>query len=206
MNAVMRWILLLVICVWIACDHPVTDHQQVLTADIPPQPRIDSLSDSIYRCAAFRQQAAPADTPVTAEPPSLVNTGRTTPNELVRFAETLVGTPYAWASTDPKKGFDCSGFITYVFSHFNINVPRSSIDFTRVGKTIPVREAKRGDVILFTGTNPLESTVGHMGLVVSNGDEGLQFIHSSSGKVMGVTITPLNERYQKRFVRVARIF
>jgi cell wall-associated NlpC family hydrolase len=142
---------------------------------------------------------------VLLPPAADVNTGRVHPDSVVAFARTLVGTPYVYASTNPKVGFDCSGFITYVFNHFGIAVPRSSIDFTQVGKTIPVPEAKRGDLILFTGTDSTERTIGHMGLVVANGNE-LEFIHSTSGKAMGVTITPLNAYYKKRFVRVARIF
>jgi len=134
-----------------------------------------------------------------------INTRNVHPATLMNFAETLIGVPYVYASSDPKVGFDCSGFITYVFNHFNIDVPRSSIDFTYVGKTIPVEEAKRGDIILFTGTNPEERHVGHMGLVVSNTDT-LRFIHSTSGKAMGVTITPLNEYYVSRFVKTLRIF
>src|SRR5215212_2897578 len=85
------------------------------------------------------------------------------PDEFVRFAETLIGTPYRYGSTDPKVGFDCSGFITYVFNHFHITVPRSSIDFTNVGKEIPVQYAKAGDIILFTGIDSTERFVGHMG-------------------------------------------
>ncbi|MES2373080.1 MAG: C40 family peptidase [Bacteroidota bacterium] len=136
-----------------------------------------------------------------------VNTGSITPDELIRFAETLIGTPYVWASTDPKVGFDCSGFITYVFNHFNIAVPRSSIDFTNVGRTVAVEKAKRGDLILFTGTDPLEKDIGHMGIVVSNNSaDGLQFIHATSGRAMSVTISKLNEQYTKRFVRISRIF
>ena len=127
------------------------------------------------------------------------------PDALVTFAESLVGTLYKYASTDPQAGFDCSGFITYVFNHFGISVPRSSIDFTAVGKTVPVEKAKRGDIILFTGTDSTEKFVGHMGLVVSNTDT-LRFIHSSSGKANGVTVTPLNNYYRSRFVRVSRIF
>jgi cell wall-associated NlpC family hydrolase len=125
--------------------------------------------------------------------------------QVMGFAETLIGTPYVWGSTNPKVGFDCSGFITYVFNHFNISVPRSSVDFTIVGKAIPVEKAKRGDIILFTGTNPMERHVGHMGLVVSNDNE-LKFIHSTSGKAMGVTITPLSDYYKSRFVKTIRIF
>ena len=129
-----------------------------------------------------------------------------TPNSLLAFAETLIGKPYVYGSSDPEVGFDCSGFITYVFGHFKIAVPRSSIDFTNVGKPVSVGTAKKGDIILFTGTNPSERFVGHMGLVVSNDTTGLHFIHSSSGKVMGVTVSALDVRYLKRFIGVRRIF
>jgi len=134
-----------------------------------------------------------------------VNTKNVDPNKLVSFAETLIGTPYVYGSTNPKVGFDCSGFITYVFNHFGISVPRSSIDFTGVGKEVLVANAKRGDIILFTGTNPEEKFVGHMGIVVSNTDT-LRFIHSTSGKAMSVTITPLNKYYLGRFVKTIRVF
>ena len=126
------------------------------------------------------------------------------PDELVRFAETLMGTPYRYGSTDPRVGFDCSGFITYVFNHFNIKVPRSSIDFTNVGKEVPATEAKRGDIILFTGTDSTERFVGHMGIVVSNTDT-LRFIHSTSGKAYGVVISPLSNYYKGRFVKTIRV-
>lgn len=140
-------------------------------------------------------------------PPSQkINIGAVQPEAVVAFAESLTGVPYVYASTNPKTGFDCSGFITYVFNHFNIAVPRSSIDFTDVGKTVAVADAKQGDLILFTGTDSAEKFIGHMGLVVSADSTALRFIHATSGKAMGVTITTLNAYYKKRFVRVARIF
>ncbi|HYK55546.1 MAG TPA: C40 family peptidase [Flavisolibacter sp.] len=142
---------------------------------------------------------------VSLIPSKDIDTKQVPPNSLVNFAETLIGTPYVYASSNPKVGFDCSGFITYVFNHFGISVPRSSIDFTGVGKEIPVARAKRGDIILFTGTDSTERFVGHMGIVVSNSDT-LRFIHSTSGKAMGVTITPLNKYYLGRFVKTIRVF
>ena len=143
----------------------------------------------------------------TAEvkPGEVIDTKSVHPNELTNFAETLIGVPYRYGSTNPAVGFDCSGFITYVFNHFKIKVPRSSIDFTNVGKEIPVQSAKRGDIILFTGTDSTELFVGHMGIIVSNTDT-LRFIHSTSGKQYGVTITPLNKYYQGRFVKTLRVF
>jgi cell wall-associated NlpC family hydrolase len=135
----------------------------------------------------------------------VIDTKSVHPNELTSFAETLIGVPYRYGSTNPAVGFDCSGFITYVFNHFRIKVPRSSIDFTNVGKEIPVQTAKRGDIILFTGTDSTERFVGHMGIIVSNTDT-LKFIHSTSGKQYGVTITPLSKYYQGRFVKTLRVF
>jgi cell wall-associated NlpC family hydrolase len=127
------------------------------------------------------------------------------PRELVDFAKSQTGVPYKYASTDPLIGFDCSGFITYVFNHFNIKVPRSSVDFTNVGTEVDIAGAKEGDLILFTGTNDSIRIVGHMGIVVENTDT-LKFIHSTSGRAMGVTISPFSEHYRKRFMKVVRLF
>ncbi len=128
------------------------------------------------------------------------------PDSLVSFARTLIGIPYLYASTDPRKGFDCSGFITYVFNHYNLEVPRSSVDFTHFGKEIKIKKAKPGDLILFTGTDSSDFVVGHMGIVESTINDTLLFIHSSSGKAKGVLISPLGEYYKKRFVKVIRVF
>ena len=125
--------------------------------------------------------------------------------ELVRFAKTLIGVPYKYASTDPTVGFDCSGFITYVFNRFSLEVPRSSVGFTSFGKEINLVNAEEGDLILFTGTNDSIRIVGHMGIVTQNIDT-LKFIHSTSGRAYAVTITPLAAYYKKRFVKVIRVF
>jgi cell wall-associated NlpC family hydrolase len=134
-----------------------------------------------------------------------INPGRTQPEELVSYAETLVGTPYLYGSIDPNKGFDCSGFISYVFNHFKIAVPRSSVEFTSVEREVSLKQAKRGDIILFTGTDSTKRVVGHMGIITS-AENGHEFIHSTSGKAYGVTKTPLNKYYQGRFVKAIRIF
>ena len=137
---------------------------------------------------------------------SQINTGNTTPSELVKYAETLVGVPYLYGSTDPQQGFDCSGFITYVFNHFNIVVPRSSVEFTNVATEVSLTDSKPGDLILFTGTDSTNRTVGHMGIIISSNNIQALFIHSSSGKANGVTITPLNDYYMGRFIKVIRLF
>lgn len=146
----------------------------------------------------------PIITPVQPGTMLSINNG-TTPQQLVSYAKTLMGTPYKYASTDPSIGFDCSGFITYVFNHFDISVPRSSVDFTNVGKEVNSVNAREGDLILFAGTVDSIHIVGHMGIVTENTDT-LRFIHSSSGRTNGVTINTLNGYYQKRFVKTIRVF
>ncbi|HSN61763.1 MAG TPA: NlpC/P60 family protein, partial [Ferruginibacter sp.] len=106
----------------------------------------------------------PVTVPVNPLPVTVpVITQNVTPENIITYAKTLTGVPYKYGSTDPAVGFDCSGFITHVFNHFNIKVPRSSVDFTNVGREIPLPEAKAGDLVLFTGTDSLIRVVGHMG-------------------------------------------
>jgi cell wall-associated NlpC family hydrolase len=206
------WIVLIIVFVT-SCDWKLPENNEglvqkdtTLTVQDSLPAKIDSmLIDSTTLVnSPIVDNAQNKDTAILS-PSKAVDIKSVHPNDLMNFAETLLGTPYVWGSTDPKVGFDCSGFITYVFNHFGIKVPRSSIDFTNVGKDIPVGQAKRGDIILFTGTNPAERHVGHMGLVVSNTDT-LRFIHSTSGKAMSVAISPLSKYYQSRFVKTLRIF
>lgn len=135
-----------------------------------------------------------------------VQTGNTQPAELLAFAQTLKGVPYKYASTDPKEGLDCSGFVTYVFNHFNIEVPRTSADFATVPDEIELKQAKPGDLIFFTGTDSTSKTVGHMGIITFHSQDSTLFIHSTSGRAMGVTETPLTKGYQSRYVKTVRIF
>ena len=202
MNKQLISLIIIIICGAVLYYHFTTPSASSITS---------VTQDSIKSDSAKAKEAVPIVLPNNSPPikdtlPGQIATGNVTPEELVSFAETLIGTPYLYGSTDPQKGFDCSGFITYVFNHFQIKVPRSSIDFTNVGKEISVNEAKRGDIILFTGTDSTERFVGHMGIIVSNQNDVLQFIHSTSGKAYSVAVTIFNEYYRGRFVKVIRIF
>src|SRR5687767_5361933 len=128
------------------------------------------------------------------------------PQEFVDYAKTLLGTPYLYGSTDPAKGLDCSGFINAVSKHFGIKVPRSSVEFTNIGTAIDTHHAQPGDLMLFTGTDPKKHVVGHIGIITDNQNGEVEFIHSSSGKAKGVTVSELEGYYQTRLVKVIRIF
>lgn len=129
-------------------------------------------------------------------------------DSLINYCNQFIGTKYKYASINPKVGFDCSGFVYYIFNHFNIKAPRSSIDYLNTGKTVHPDSFKVGDVIVFTGTNSNNRTPGHVGIVISNFGEELTFIHSSSSKKhSGIKISTYKDSpyYKKRFLKIVRI-
>ena len=191
----MKLLIPLFIFVFTSCDQPV--EQEVIQAT-------DSTITNDTSIIVATEPEQPQQVNYTTS--SVINTGTTLPPDLVNYAKTLIGVPYLYGSTNPQNGFDCSGFITYVFNHFNIAVPRSSVDFTNVQHEVPLEQAAPGDLILFTGTDSMVRVVGHMGIVTENNMGNLQFIHSTSGKQYGVTITPLEKYYMGRFVKVIRVF
>lgn len=191
----MKLLIPLFIFVFTSCDQPV--EQEVIQAT-------DSTITNDTSIIVATEPEQPQQVNYTTG--SVINTGTTLPPDLVNYAKTLMGVPYLYGSTNPQNGFDCSGFITYVFNHFNIAVPRSSVDFTNVQHEVPIEQAAPGDLILFTGTDSTIKVVGHMGIVTENNMGNLQFIHSTSGKQYGVTITPLEKYYMDRFVKVIRVF
>ncbi len=127
-------------------------------------------------------------------------------SDFVSYAKTLTGTPYLYGSVNPEKGLDCSGFINAVSNHFGIKVPRSSVEFTNFGTTVETSNAKPGDLILFTGTDPGKRIVGHMGIIINNLNGEVEFIHSSSGNAKGVIVSDLSGYYETRLVKIIRIF
>ncbi len=152
---------------------------------------------------ACRQESATSDAELPTE---IIQTQEPTlAQEIVAYAKTLRGLPYKYATSDPEVGFDCSGFVNHVYGQFGVEVPRSSANFKDAGPTVPVAEATPGDIVLFTGTAPGSRRIGHLGIIVKNDEEGVRFIHSTSGKKYSVVITPLAGHYMRRFVKVIRV-
>ncbi len=128
------------------------------------------------------------------------------PDSLVNFAKKFIGTPYLWAGYTPD-GFDCSGFVYYVYNHFGIKTTLNSYDFPQFGVPISIDSCKTGDIILFTRENSKNRKIGHVGIVISKIGEPLTFIQASSSKKHnGVVITDYkNSHYKNRFIEVIRL-
>lgn len=84
-------------------------------------------------------------------------------NLILAYASNYLGVPYVWGGTTPA-GFDCSGFVQYVFAHFGINLPRVSEDQQNVGKYVSRSDLQPGDLVFFG--NPAT----HVGIYVGNGN------------------------------------
>jgi cell wall-associated NlpC family hydrolase len=119
--------------------------------------------------------------------------------EIIEFAKNYLGTTYRYASTDPGKGFDCSGFVYFVYKHFDIDMPRSSREYYNLGPALKPEEFKIGDILVFYGfTN--NSQIGHVGIIYEANGMNSKFIHATSGKAYSVVISDLgSSMYTRRF-------
>ncbi|RXS83436.1 peptidoglycan-binding protein [Geobacillus sp. PK12] len=116
--------------------------------------------------------------------------------ELVADAAELLGTPYVWGGDAPEEGFDCSGFIFYLFQQQGVPIPRTVALMWNAGASVSAPEV--GDIVFFATTTNGPS---HAGIYIGNG----QFIHS--GASTGVTISRLDQSYWKqRYLGAKRLF
>jgi murein DD-endopeptidase / murein LD-carboxypeptidase len=129
-------------------------------------------------------------------------------DSLIAFSKKHLGVKYKLGVCSPKSGFDCSSFVYFIFGHFDIQVPRTSITYQKTGDTVDPLDYRAGDILVFTGTNPKIRKPGHVGIIISCGSEDLKFIHCSSGaKKSGVVISSFKESpsYKKRLIKVVRM-
>lgn len=119
-------------------------------------------------------------------------------NSLVEIAKSLIGTPYKWGGTT-KSGFDCSGFLNYLFKREKISLPRTAAAMYQRGTPVSRFQLRTGDLVFFKTSR--RAPVTHAGMYIGDG----KFIHSSSGR--GVAINDINDKYYwgKRYVGAKRI-
>ena len=107
--------------------------------------------------------------------------------EIATYALTFVGSPYSWGGNSPATGFDCSGFVQYIFSQYGYTTSRIANDVLADGKHVDPADLQPGDVLCFYSGN---GYVGHVGIYV--GDE--TFVHAANS-VSGVVTTSLSTGY-----------
>jgi cell wall-associated NlpC family hydrolase len=108
-------------------------------------------------------------------------------NPIVAMAQQYLGTPYLWGGADPRKGFDCSGFVQYLYAQAGISLGRTTYDQIKQGQPVnDVKTLQAGDVVFFQHGGDVH----HEGLYIGGG----QFIHApKTGDV--VKISSLSDQY-----------
>ena len=151
----------------------------------------------------FPTPSAPAPRPApSTPPPASVPVGTFGGRSAVAYGITgtalgLRGAPYRNGGSDPS-GFDCSGFVQYVYGRNGVRVPRTVVEQFRSGRDVDTVAMEPGDLVFFTTVTPGAS---HVGISIG-GDE---FVHAPSG-YGEVRVERLSAPYwSTRFVGVKRV-
>ena len=115
-----------------------------------------------------------------------LNGTASTAQQIIDNAKKLLGTPYVWGGTTPK-GFDCSGFVQYVFNLSGITLPRTTTEQYKVGTYVAKSNLQPGDLVFLQNT--YRTGISHVGIYIGNGN----MIHASSSK--GVVTSSLSVSY-----------
>jgi len=120
-------------------------------------------------------------------------------SSIVSTARSLLGIPYKWGGRSPKTGFDCSGFVWYVFNQYGINLPRSSSQLLSVGSPADKSSIRPGDILIYKVSKKGKSL--HAAIATGSGT----FVHSpSSGKTVS-EVSMSGPYWRKRLIAVRRV-
>lgn len=118
--------------------------------------------------------------------------------DIVEYAKTFLGSKYVAGGSNPKTGFDCSGFTYYVYKNFGYTLNRSSSAQAKNGIEVDKSDLQLGDLVLFSQGS---KKIGHVGIYIG----GNNFIHAANA-TKGVVITSLsNSYYKENYVTARRI-
>ena len=119
---------------------------------------------------------------------------------LVEYAKTLLGIKYVYGG-ETEKGFDCSGFVKYVYNHFGISIERTSSSQAKGGRKVKKSELKPGDLVFFdTVDDGVLNDISHVGIYIGDGN----FIHASTYLKKKITIESLSSSYYSKRYMTAR--
>ena len=120
--------------------------------------------------------------------------------KLLEDAKYFKGGKYVWGGTSPK-GFDCSGYVQYLYKKHNVNLPRTAWAQSKKGRAVDLHDLQKGDLLFFLTDKKRGIPVTHVGIYLGNG----KFIHAASTK-KGIIISPIfHGYYAKKFVSARRV-
>ncbi len=123
---------------------------------------------------------------------------RSTTTPAVDYALSLQGAPYSYGKASPEEGFDCSGFVKYVYEQNGVHLPRTVREMANVLTPVPNNNIHSGDLVFF---NTSGNSVSHVGIYVNESN----FVHAPSTRAGKVMVSSLKNSYwRERFIDARR--
>jgi len=121
-------------------------------------------------------------------------------SKILTNAKKYLGGKYVWGGTKPK-GFDCSGYVQYLYEKEGVALPRTAYEQSKVGMYVSRKELKKGDLLFFLTNKKRNIPITHVGMYLGND----KFIHAASRK-KGIIISSLSKsKYGRLYIKAKRI-
>lgn len=146
-------------------------------------------------CASTGNVPSPQPFPT---PTSTSETISVAPSGLIATAMALRGTPYVNGGSEPTRGFDCSGFVQWVFARHGTSLPRETREQYDEGERIDRRDIQPGDLVFFQTVSRGPS---HVGIAIGAGE----FVHAPSSRGVVRVENYTSNYWSSRWVGARRI-
>ncbi len=124
-------------------------------------------------------------------------------DSVIALGKTYLGKPYKYKTNVPWP-LDCSGYLAFLYSKFNVHLPRSSRSLFNQTQGVDLNQIQKGDFLFFKGRNLSDRTVSHVSMVVEVNENSIKMMHSCS---RGIIIDDYDKSnyYKQRFLKAGRL-
>lgn len=157
-------------------DLIVFDRSEVPEPIVVPEPEPPrSTGSSSGSSGSSSRSTSSSSSSSSQSVPAASSSGSSMGSQIVAYAKNFIGVPYVWGGSSPS-GFDCSGFVQYVYRHFGVSLPRTTYSQVAMGRSVSRSDLAPGDLVFFR-------SAGHVGIYVG----GETYIHApQTGRTISI--------------------
>ena len=151
--------------------------EPIVVPEPTPEPTRSSGSSSGSSSSSSSRSTSSSGSSSSSQsaPAASSSSGSSMGSQIVAYAKNFIGVPYVWGGSSPS-GFDCSGFVQYVYRHFGVSLPRTTYSQICVGRSVSRSDLAPGDLVFFR-------SAGHVGIYVG----GETYIHApQTGRTISI--------------------
>jgi NlpC/P60 family len=184
----------------ILCFKSETQYKQpeAMTKNVVKMITLVSIPMFLMTMSCNVVRKADSNTELTAIAPTPVANEQLRTN-IIGWAQNYVGTRYSYSGTNPKRGFDCSGFTSYIMREYGVNISHGSTAQATQGGKVSLENAQPGDLVFFGR----KKRISHVAIIVSNNNGNITVVHSTNTR--GVVVENIQESdYWRKRILFAR--